>query len=186
MESRRHTNDMSPVPDHAIRAAVEWHAGQLRDGDDPLPYVTHPIEVLSLLRHVGCVTDPDALCAAVLHDVLEETSVTPEQIEAVVGPRARDLVVALTREEPDDEETKGMSKEEIWRLRSHLLLEEIAKMPPDAQEIKLADRLSNVRAAKRAKKPDKLARYLRQTQQILDIIPRKVNPGLWDAIKAEL
>jgi (p)ppGpp synthase/HD superfamily hydrolase len=177
---------MPTTLDRAILAAAEWHAGQYRDGDNPLPYITHPIEVLSALRNVGGVTDPDALCAAVLHDVLEETSVTPDQIEDLVGRHARDLVVALTREEPGAEETKGMSKEEIWRLRSHMLLTEIEKMPAEVQVIKLADRLSNVREAKHAKKGDKFARYRRQTAEILKIIPRKVNPGLWDAIKAEL
>lgn len=79
-----------------------------------------------------------------------------------------------------------MSKAEIWALRSDMLLAEIAQMSPDAQQIKLADRLSNLREGFRTKAGEKLARYIRQSRQILEIIPREVNPGLWDAIEAEL
>jgi len=59
-------------------------------------------------------------------------------------------------------------------------------MSPDAQVVKLADRLSNVREARMAKSPAKFERYLGATQKLLEIIPRKRNPGLWDAIKAEV
>jgi hypothetical protein len=67
-----------------------------------------------------------------------------------------------------------------------MLLEEIGRMSPDAQCVKLADRLSNVREGRRTKLGDKLTRYLGQTYLILETIPREVNPGLWDAIRDEL
>jgi (p)ppGpp synthase/HD superfamily hydrolase len=59
-------------------------------------------------------------------------------------------------------------------------------MSPAAQTVKLADRLSNVREGKRTKRNGKLERYLAQTRRILEIVSRDVNPGLWDAIQAEL
>lgn len=172
--------------DKAIQLAAKWHAGEERDGEHPLPYITHPMEVLVNLRYVGGVTDEDLLCAAALHDVIEETDATPEEIEAAVGPRVRDLVRELTRQEPGKREIQGLTKEEIWQLRADMLLQEIAKMSPDAQRVKLADRLSNVREGKRTKLGDKLVRYLAHTHLILQTVPREVNPALWDAILAEL
>jgi (p)ppGpp synthase/HD superfamily hydrolase len=76
-----------------------------------------------------------------------------------------------------------MEKDAIWQLRADMLLVEITRMSPDAQTIKLADRLANVRDAKRAKKGKKLNRYLWQTNEILKIIPRERNEGLWEAIR---
>ncbi|AIE87705.1 HD domain-containing protein [Fimbriimonas ginsengisoli] len=175
-----------PRLDRAIRAATKWHAGQDREGDSPLPYITHPMEVLILLRTVGKVLHEELLCAAILHDVLEETDATPEQIEEIAGARVRSLVQELTRVEPSAQETKGLSKEAIWKLRALRLLDEIRGQSRDAQQIKLADRLSNVREAKRTKPPEKRDRYLWQTFRILEIVPREVNPPLWDAIRAEL
>lgn len=175
-----------PLLDKCILAAARWHAGGERDGHHPLPYITHPVEVVTCLRVIGGVLDEQLLCAAALHDVLEETSAKPKDLEELAGKRVLDLVQELTRQEPDDEETTGLTKREIWLLRAERLLEEISQMSPSAQQVKLADRLSNVREAIRIKPPEKLERYLWQTFQILKIVPREVNPGLWDAIRAEI
>jgi len=169
--------------DAAIEFAAKAHRGQIRDGANPLPYITHPVEVLVNLRYLGGVTDEAMLCAAALHDVVEETSVRFEAIEERFGPRVRELVQELTRREPTPAETKGMTKDQIWELRSGMLLAEIAKMSPDAQAIKLADRYSNLSEARRTKAGKKLARYNDQTTKILKIVPKKINPGLWEAIK---
>jgi (p)ppGpp synthase/HD superfamily hydrolase len=171
---------MQTLLDDAIDFATAKHRGQYRDGDVPLPYITHPLDVLTNLRYTGEVADPDLLVTAVLHDVVEECGVDPEEIETKFGPRVRKLVDELTREEPD---TTGMDPDARWELRSKLLLKEIEEMSPDAQQVKLADRLSNLNEARRAKTGKKLQRYNRQTASILEIIPRTVNPGLWDALK---
>ena len=166
--------------------AAERHAGQFRDGAVPLPYLTHPLEVLSLLRYVGGETDEDLLIAAVLHDVIEESGTSASELEEMFGERAAGFVVALTREEPTPEQTEGMSKPEIWRMRAEMLLREIETMDELPRRVKLADRLSNVREAKRTKSGEKVERYLWQTRRILEIVPRETNPGLWDAIEAEV
>jgi len=170
----------------AIELAVRLHRDQERDGTNPLPYCTHPIEVLSHLRNVGEVTDEDLLCVAALHDVLEETDIDSAEIAKSFSERVATLVKELTRKEPTPEETKGLDKSAVWKLRAEMLLEEIRHMSPDAQQVKLADRLSNVREAKRTKSGPKLERYFWQTEEILKIVPKSVNPGLWKAIKAEL
>lgn len=173
-----------PRLQQAVFSATQWHLGQYREGPGALPYITHPIEVLTNVRFVGGVTDEDMLCAAALHDVLEQTNADPMGIELEFGKRVRGLVVELTRREPDESEVQGLSKDEIWQLRADMLLAEIEKMSPDAQVVKLGDRLANVLDAKRVKKAEKFARYMRQTRRILEVVPRDRNPALWEAIRA--
>lgn len=170
----------------AIQYAVEKHDGVFRDGDNGLPYSTHPIEVCALLRYVGGITDEETLCAAVLHDVLEETDTPALEIEEHFGFRVSLLVQELTRTEPTDEEAGALSKEQLWQFRSNLLLADISRMSSDAQNVKLADRLANLRQAKMTRKGEKLRRYERQSKKILEIIPKSVNPSLWKAIASEL
>lgn len=170
----------------AIRFAAERHAGQERDGASPLPYITHPIEVLTLLHDVGGERDEDLLVASVLHDVLEESETSRDELAGRFGDRVADLVVALTREEPSAERTSGLSKDEIWRLRAEMLLAEIGRMEETPRRIKLADRLGNLREAKRTKKGKKLERYRWQTKRILEIVPERTSPPLWRAILEEL
>lgn len=138
------------------------------------------------LRYVGGETDEDLLCAAALHDVVEESGANPEEIARETNDRTAALVKELTRHEPTDAERKDLSKDDVWRLRANLLLDEIRAMSPDAQKVKLADRLANVREAKRTKAGPKWDRYAWQTEEILKIVPRERNPGLWDAIRTEL
>ncbi len=126
------------------------------------------------------------LCAAMLHDTVEADGLTLGQIEKSFGGRVRSLVSELTRKEPDAQQIANLTKDEIWKLRADMLVEEISKMSEDAQQIKLADRLANVREAHRIKAGKKLHRYLDQTKEILQVIPRKRNKALWDAIKSKL
>lgn len=170
----------------AIQFAVEKHTGTDRDGESPLPYVVHPVEVLSFVRLLGGVTDEDVLIAAALHDTIEDTDATREEIAARFGERAASLVQALTREEPSEEERAGLSKEEIWAMRSKMLMAEIAAMPPEVWPVKLADRLSNVREGKKTKSKAKLARYLVQSEEILATIPQEAAPKIWNALRREV
>jgi guanosine-3',5'-bis(diphosphate) 3'-pyrophosphohydrolase len=170
----------------AVEMATRAHAGMWREGESPLPYVTHPVEVLMNLRYIGGVVDGEVLCAAALHDTVEGDALTLDQIEHAFGPRVRSLVAEVTRTEPSPLQIANLSKDEVWQLRADMLVEEISKMSPDAQQIKLADRLANVRDAHRTKTGKKLRRYLGQTKQILQVVPRSRNKPLWDAIKSEL
>ena len=128
------------------------------------------------------MTDEDLLCAAVLHDVLEETGADPTAIELEFGSRVRSLVEELTRTEPSADRVDGMTKDEVWQLRADMLLEEVSKMSAEAQIVKLADRLANLSDAHRTKRGEKLARYERQSKRILAVVPRVRNEALWDAI----
>ena len=172
--------------DRALVFAARRHRKQRRDGENALPYFTHPVEVLLCLRYEGSVIREPMLCAAILHDLLEETKTQASEIEARFGAEVAHLVRELTRREPSAQETEGLGKEEIYRLRTDWLLQEISAMSPEAKTIKLADRLANLRDARRSRRGTKLERYQRQTRAILQVIPRETNANLWDAIHAEI
>ena len=167
----------------AILMAAAAHDGQDRGGRDSLPYITHPMDVLSKLYEIGGVRDEDILCAAALHDVIEHAGGTEQVIAEAFGPRVLQLVLMMTREEPSAAEIAGLGKAEVRDLRSKRLLDEIEhKMDIDCWQIKLADRLSNFENALTTREGEKLKRYFDQTDRILEIIPRSANPGLWDAL----
>lgn len=166
----------------AIKFAVKAHKKQDRDGDSAIPYVTHPIEVLAIVRYEADVTDEDMLCTAVLHDVLEETEFTEKDIEDRFGERVLKLVKELTREEPDAQALQ-LPEQELAKIKNALMMSEIDKMSNEAKLIKLADRCSNLANAFKTRSGEKLKRYIETSRQILDHIDRQVCPVLWDRIK---
>jgi (p)ppGpp synthase/HD superfamily hydrolase len=170
----------------ALLFAAEKHYGQDRDGEDPPPYITHPVDVVVCLRYMGGVTDEDVLCAGALHDLVEEAGVRPQTILRRFGIRVGQLVLEMTRDEPPASEVKNLDKDEVWAIRNRMLLDGIRQMSPDAWTIKLADRLSNLREALVTRTGKKRERYLSQSRAILEIIPRHANPDLWDALDALL
>ena len=169
-----------PLVHQALKRAVKAHKKQDRDGDAPLPYVTHPIDVLNLVRYDASVIDEEILAAALLHDVIEESDLTSADLEIEFGPRVARIVRELTREEPD---RTGLSPEEIWQVRTQAMLEEIDRMSLEAKVIKLADRASNLRSALLTRSGDALLNYVRQSYFILEHIDREVCPILWDRVK---
>lgn len=117
----------------AVAFAAEKHAHQRRKGRDHLPYVNHPIQVAQTLWAVGGVRDPATLIAAVLHDTLEDTATTPEELETAFGAEVLALVQAVT----DD---KALPK----KVRKQLQIDHAAELPRQAKLIKLADKVRNV------------------------------------------
>lgn len=118
----------------ALRFASGKHRDQRRKGVDAAPYINHLIEVAELLARVGHVTDPVVLQAAILHDSLEDTKTTPEELEAAFGAEVRHVVEEVT----DD---KRLSSAE----RKHLQVAHAPHLSARAKLIKLADKTSNVR-----------------------------------------
>ena len=169
----------------AVLWAAQLHAGQDRDGDPAVPYLSHPLEVMNILR-LGGVKNYDTLTAAVLHDVVEETETAFKDIEMRFGKTTAALVAELTRTEPTETEVQGLTAKQKYDLRSELLLDDVRRMSRAAQSVKLADRLSNLRAALVVRKGEKLDRYLVQSRKILDIIARDTAPKIWDEINGHL
>ncbi|MCW5938815.1 MAG: HD domain-containing protein [Fimbriimonadaceae bacterium] len=175
---------MNDVLTEALEFAIDRHRGQWREGDDPLPYVFHPVEVMLRLRQTGGVTDEAMLVAALLHDVVEETGTTLAEVQERFGESAAQLVAELTRREPSPSETEGLDKDALWRLRADMLIEDVAEMSPRAMMVKLCDRISNLEEAGRTRRGKKLVRYVWQSERFLETIPRTVHPVLWDELKA--
>lgn len=168
----------------ALKFASKKHKKQDRDGAVPLPYLTHVVDVVNKLRYLGGVTDEEILAAGFLHDVLEETDATEAELREKFGDGVTGLVTELTREEPAAEVASLLPPEELYALRSQLLLDGIARMSPDAMIVKLADRLSNLEGARATRTEEKLKLYEEQSRKILEIIPRDVCPALWDRVQA--
>jgi len=121
-----------------LRAAAfsaDRHQHQHRKGDDPPPYINHPLEVASILANVGGITDVTILVAALLHDTIEDTSASGEELEQRFGPAVRALVEEVT----DD---KALEKAERKRLQ---IEHTSALSTAAAKQIKLGDKICNTR-----------------------------------------
>ena len=118
----------------AINFAAKKHRNQKRKGADGEPYINHPLEVLSLLTSVGKVEDFDVLIAAVLHDTIEDTETSQEEIKTLYGAKVCKMVLELT----DD---KSLPKAE----RKQLQIEHAPHASIGAKQIKLCDKISNIR-----------------------------------------
>ena len=118
----------------AAAYAAEKHSGQKRKGEAGEPYINHLIEVAQLVSSVA-PDDPNLVAAALLHDVIEDTSVSAIDLHR----RFAQDVTFLVQEVTDD---KSLPKEERKRLQ----VERAAKISARAQIIKLADKISNLRS----------------------------------------
>ena len=125
--------------DDAIKFAVDAHSGMTRRGCNS-PYILHPMEVASI---VGTITDDaEVLAAAVLHDTVEDTDTTIEDIKKVFGERVAELVSSETENKRPD-----IPPSESWQIRKKESLEELENSSDIAVKILwLADKLSNMRS----------------------------------------
>ena len=119
----------------AAAFAAEKHASQKRKGEAAEPYLNHLLEVAHLVSSALAQPDTNLIVAALLHDVVEDTPVTNQEVAALFGSD----VAALVAEVTDD---KSLPKAERKRLQ----IENAPKKSPRAQFIKLADKISNLRA----------------------------------------
>lgn len=117
----------------AVKYAADSHAGQFRKGDRGAPYVNHVVEVASLLAEVGGVTDEEILAAAVLHDTVEDTAASFDDLESLFGDR----VTSIVREVTDD---KSLPK----KRRRQLQIDHAPRLSEEATLIKIADKTSNL------------------------------------------
>lgn len=125
------------ILDNAIICATEAHSGVFRKGGRS-PYIVHPMEVAAIAARL--TDDIEVISAAVLHDVLEDTSITTEQLESMFGKRVVKLVLA-----DSDDKQYGQSAES-WEIRKTKTLERITQLSEDEQIVVLSDKLSNLRS----------------------------------------
>ena len=117
----------------ALYYAAEKHSDQRRKNAEASPYINHPIQVTEILWRVGEVRDPALLIAATLHDTIEDTDATPEEIKEKFGEEVRALVLEVT----DD---KNLPKKE----RKQRQVDTAPYKTPKAKMLKLADKISNI------------------------------------------
>ena len=127
--------------DKAVLFAVRAHAGTERRGKG-FPYIIHPMEAAEIVATI--TPDPELLAAAILHDTVEDTSVTVEDIRREFGDRIASLVAAES-----DIELAGQSEEESWHARKQAAIDRLAASSHDAKIVAMGDKLSNMRAISR-------------------------------------
>lgn len=127
----------------ALAFAAQKHRDQRRKDVDASPYINHPIALADLLVNEGGITDHVVLCAAILHDTIEDTQTSHAELVAHFGPEIADVVAEVT----DD---KTLDKQ----LRKQRQIEHAVYASPQAKLVKLADKICNLRDLAQAPPPD--------------------------------
>lgn len=127
--------------DKAIIFAIKAHANTERRGKG-FPYIVHPLEAVTIVATI--TPDQEILAAAALHDTVEDTDVTLEDLRAEFGDRVAKLV-----EEESDANIPGFSKDLEWKVRKQMALDRLAHAERDAKIVAMGDKLSNMRAMAR-------------------------------------
>ncbi|MDJ0979732.1 MAG: bifunctional (p)ppGpp synthetase/guanosine-3',5'-bis(diphosphate) 3'-pyrophosphohydrolase [Erythrobacter sp.] len=169
--------DYDPAADEAMlnRAyvyTVQKHGSQKRASGDP--YFSHPVEVAGLMTDLQL--DQETIMTALLHDTVEDTLATIEDIEANFGPEVARLVDGVTK--LSKIETMPENERAAENLRKFLLA-----MSEDIRVllVKLADRLHNMRTLHFIKKPEKRQRIARETMEIYAPLAERV--GMYEYMR---
>ena len=128
--------------DHAIVFAVQAHHNTERRGKG-FPYIVHPMEAVEIVSTI--TADQELLAAAALHDTIEDTDVTVEQIREVFGERVAELVHAES-DQVNGELFNGENEEETWHARKQAAIDRLTAASHDAKIVAMGDKLSNMRA----------------------------------------
>ena len=118
----------------AIRFAAWKHRDQRRKGQRAEPYINHPLELAHVLWFEGGVRDEATLVAALLHDTLEDTQTTVQELQGEFGEEIGSIVMEVSDEPTLD-----------WRVRKKLQVTRAKTATPRARLVKLADKICNLR-----------------------------------------
>ena len=154
----------------AAAFAAHKHRDQRRKDADATPYINHPLTLARVLSVEGSIDDAVTLAAALLHDTIEDTETTPDELEAEFGAEIRRIVEEVT----DD---KRLAKAD----RKQKQIDHAARISPKAQLVKLADKIANLRDV--ATSPperwtlERRQEYFDWAKRVVDQL-RGVQPGL--------
>ncbi|MEL6492298.1 MAG: bifunctional (p)ppGpp synthetase/guanosine-3',5'-bis(diphosphate) 3'-pyrophosphohydrolase [Cyanobacteria bacterium J06634_6] len=151
----------------AFEFAYQLHKGQLRASGDP--YIAHPVAVAGLLRNLG--GDSAMVAAGFLHDVVEDTAVTADELEGIFGPEVRHLVEGVTKLSKFNFDSKTEQQAENFRRMFLAMAKDIRVIV-----VKLADRLHNMRTLEHLK-PEKQIRIARETLEIFAPLANRLGIG---------
>ena len=154
----------------AIAFAADKHRNQRRKDADASPYINHPIALANLLLNEAGVEDQRVLIAAILHDTIEDTDTTEQELVKHFGKDVADIVLEVTGD-------KALPKAERKRLQ----IEHAAHISRRAKLVKLADKICNLRDIT-ASPPadwsvDRKREYFDWAKSVVDEL-RGVHPGL--------
>lgn len=124
--------------DRAIEFAVKAHADTERRGKG-FPYIVHPLEAMEIVATM--TPDQELLAAAALHDTIEDTSVTLEDLRGEFGEKVASIVEAES-----DKFIEGIPDEASWHQRKQAAIDRIAAAPYESKIVAMGDKLSNMRA----------------------------------------
>ena len=124
--------------ERAITFAVKAHGGATRKGSNT-PYIVHPLEAAAIAATL--TSDEEVLSAAVLHDTIEDTAVTAEELRREFGERVLSLVLSDT-----ENKRETLPPAETWELRKQETLIALEHASKEQLIIVLSDKLSNMRA----------------------------------------
>jgi guanosine-3',5'-bis(diphosphate) 3'-pyrophosphohydrolase len=154
----------------AVEFAVRYHGGQLRPTG--APYLEHLLEALEVLVRGAGVTDPAVLCAAVLHDVVEDTACTVADVRREFGGEVAELVSWVTIPDAGDGDRKAVKDRYLAGLRD---------APDDAILVKLADRASNVQTLRNLPLPRQREYYAQTVRYIMPLAAERDWFAAWYA-----
>ena len=126
------------VIEKAIRFAVKAHAGALRKGTN-LPYILHPLEAAAIAAQM--TDDQEIIAATVLHDTIEDTETTAEDIRKEFGARIASLVSSNT-----ENKRRELPAADTWLIRKQETVEHLKTASRAVKTVVFADKLSNLRA----------------------------------------
>lgn len=118
----------------ALVFAADKHKNQRRKDADASPYINHPIALANILVNEGDITDISVLCGAILHDTIEDTKTTKEELIQQFGEKITSIVLDVT-----DDKTLPKAERKLKQI------EHASHASHEAKLIKLADKISNLR-----------------------------------------
>lgn len=178
--------DKFPIEDRKIilkayRLAKKYHKGQIYDPDKPFIY--HPVDVALILLNLG-IKDINLICAAVLHDTVEDTELTYKDIAHLFGKKIAQLIKDLTRERPVNETVKHKIASKKKKFTQTM------EKPYNVRLLKSADCLANL--SRRTSIPKnhpsarKFPRWQKEAYQLYLPLAKKTNLKIYKVMKQKL
>jgi GTP diphosphokinase / guanosine-3',5'-bis(diphosphate) 3'-diphosphatase len=159
-----------PVFIRALEFASRKHSTQRRKDAAASPYINHPIALVSILAVEAGIRDPDVLCAALLHDTVEDTRTTPDELRQHFGVTIAGIVSEVT----DDKNLETLHRKRLQIEHAHALC-------PAAGLVKVADKIANLRDVAECPPPNwdlkRRQKYFAWAKAVVDQI-RNVPPLL--------
>jgi guanosine-3',5'-bis(diphosphate) 3'-pyrophosphohydrolase len=145
----------------ALEFSARKHKNQRRKDVEASPYINHPISLANILFNEAHVTDVNVICAALLHDTIEDTETEPEELEDELGLEITDIVMDVT----DD---TSLHRHE----RKKAQIDHAPHISREAKLVKLADKISNLRDVSSNPPPswslDRRQEYFEWAKKVID------------------